>query len=281
MKLKLCPTSLLAIAFGGVMIFAGCKNNSGLMPEPATNQSLSGAENNLDRLTDKRMSRVAASVVVAETAVSKEEPSKSDLAVAKTELKIARAMAGEPSRADLDYANARADKVLASSPEDAKKIISQGIIAAERLKVEIDSANTKYEQEKSKKQAEYEAKLKEKDAEITERKMELEQERISKREERFTLAGIALMTIGILIAFVVPSVIAKKAGLGLTFAGLTIGIIPFIGNEPWFKWVVIAVVSVVVLSSLIKFFLLKPKCEVDTKPKDISSDSSEQSNGNL
>lgn len=282
MKSKICPTSLIAIGVGMVMIVAGCQRNgsSDPIPEPATNTSLSGAESNLDRLTDKRISRVAASVVVAETAVSKDDPNKSDLAVAKSELRIARAMTGEPTKADLDYANARAEKMLASSPDDAKKIIAQGIITAETLKKEIETANTRYEQEKAKKQAEYESKLKEKDAEIASRKMELEQERIAKREERFTWAGIGLMTLGILVAFAVPSTIAKKLGIGLTLAGVTIGVIPFIGNEPWFKWVVIGVVVSVVIAGLVKFFLLKPKCEVDNQSKDISSDSSERSNDN-
>lgn len=281
MKYKICPISLIAIAFGVIMIVAGCQTkNSEPLPEPATNASLSGAESNLDRLTDKRISRVAASVVVAEVAVSKNEPTKSDLAVAKSELSIARAMTGEPTKADLDYANARAEKMLTSSPDDAKKIIAQGIITAENLKKEIESANNRYEQEKAKKQAEYEAKLKEKDAEIVARKMELEQERISKREERFTWAGIALMTFGVLIAFAVPSTIAKKLGFGLTLAGVTIGVIPFIGNEPWFKWVVIGVVVTVVIAGLIKFFLFKPKCEVDTQSKDTSSDSEQKSDDN-
>lgn len=282
MRFNICPISITALSVGFVMIFAGCRTSgsSDPIPEPATNASLSGAESNLDRLTDKRISRVAASVVVAEGAVSKTEPSKSDLAVAKSELSIARAMTGEPTKADLDYASARAEKMLASSPDDAKKIIAQGIVTAENLKKEIETANNRYEQEKAKKQAEYEARLKEKDAEIASRKMELEQERIAKREERFTWAGIGLMTLGIIVAFAVPSTIAKKVGIGLTLAGVTIGVIPFIGNEPWFKWVVIGVVASAVIAGLIKFFLMKPKCEVDSQSKDTSSDSSGQSDGN-
>lgn len=281
MKYKICPISLIAVALGAIMIVAGCQTkNNGPLPEPATNESLSGAESSLDKLTDKRISRVAASVVVAEIAVSKDDPNKSDLAVAKSELSIARAMTGEPTKADLDYANARAEKMLASSPDDAKKIIAQGIVTAENLKKEIEIANNRYEQEKAKKQAEYESKLKEKDAEIANRKMELEQERIAKREERFTWAGIGLMTLGILVTFAVPSTIAKKLGIGLTLAGVTIGVIPFIGNEPWFKWVVIGVVASAVIAGLIKFFLFKPKCEVDTQSKDTSSDSELKSDDN-
>ncbi len=283
MRLKICPICVSALALGMIMIFAGClpsKTTSGPLPEPATNVSLSGAESNLDRLTDKRISRVAASVVVAEGAVSKDEPSESDLAVAKAELKIARAMTGEPSKADLDYANARAEKMLASSPEDAKKIIAQGIITAENLKKEIENANSRYEQEKAKKQAEFDAKLKEKEIEIKARQMELEQERIARDMQKWTLAGIGMFTIGILLTILAPMPVLKKLGMALTLSGIICGSFPIIGNEPWFKYAIGGTILTLVIGLLVKMFLFKPKCAVDNTSKDTSSDSSGPSNDN-
>lgn len=283
MRLKICPTSVIAIAIGATMIFAGClpsKTGSGPIPEPATNASLSGAESNLDRLTDKRISRVAASVTVAEVAVSKEEPTKGDLAIAKSELKIARAMTGEPSKADLDYANARAEKILSSSPEEAKQLVAQGIITAENLRKEIDAANSRYEQEKAKKQAEFDAKLKEKELELKNRQMELEQERLAKDMQKWTMAGIGMFSIGILLTILAPLPILKKLGMALTLAGIMCGSFPIIGNEPWFKYAIGGTIGVLAIGIMIKMFLLKPKCEVDNVSKDTSSDSSGQSNGN-
>ena len=283
---KSCFESMFALSFGIMLMSAsvfitGCPSTSKI-PEPATNDGLSSAESTLDHLTDKRISRVAASVVVAEQAVNKIEPNNTpEVSIAKGELQIARAMTGEPTKSDLEYATKRAE-VLANglSRDDVKKVLAENIARSEALRNEINSANQRYEQEKAKKQAEYEAKLKEKDAEIANRKMELEQERIAKREERFTWAGIGLMTLGILVIFAVPSTVAKKLGIGLTLAGVSIGVIPFIGNEPWFKWVVIGVVASAVIAGLVKFFLFKPKCEVDTPSKDISSDSEQKSDDN-
>lgn len=284
MKLRICPTSVMAVSAGTIMIFAGCLPNrgvdSGPLPEPATNTSLSGAESNLDRLTDKRISRVAASVVVAEKAISKDEPDKKDLAVAKSELGIARAMTGEPTKADLDYVNARAEKLLASSPDDAKKLIAQGILTAETLRKEIEIANNKYEQEKAKKQAEFEAKLKEKEIEIKNRQMEIEQERLSNQMERWTWAGIGMFTIGMMLTFLAPFPLLKKAGIALVLTGIVCGSFPIIGTEPWFKYSIGGLIGIIAIGLLIKTLFIKDKCEVDSQTKDISSDSSGQSNGN-
>lgn len=283
---KVCPISLFAVFFGFIMILTGCsilgrgESNSGPLPEQATTVGLQGAENNLDRLTDKRISRVAASVVVAENAVSKEDPNKSDIAIAKSELKIARAMTGEPSKVDLDYANARAEKLISSSPEDAKKIIAQGIITAEMLKKEIENANNKYEQEKAKKQAEYDAKLKEKEIEIKKRQMELEQERIAKEMERWTWAGIGMFTIGMLLTLIAPLPILKKAGIAFTLTGIICGSFPIVGNEPWFKYAIGGIIGVMAIFMIIQMLLSKSKCEVDKSSMDTSSDSSGQSNDN-
>lgn len=284
MRCKVCPLSLFAFVFGIVLFLTGCSLWGGKseepLPSPATNNNLAGAEANLDNLTDKRMSRVAASVVVAESAVSKETPNKADLAVAKSELKIARTMTGEPKQQDLAYAKERSNKISTSADDLVEKILNENVARAEALKKEIDAANSKYEQEKAKKQAEFDAKLKEKEIEIKKRQMELEQERLAKESERWTWAGIGMFTIGMLLSFLAPMPILKKAGMAFTLTGLICGSFPIVGNEPWFKYAVGGAIGLLVIGLLLKMFVFKPKCEVDSHTKDISSDSSGQSDGN-
>lgn len=284
MRCKICPLSLFAFVFGVVLFLTGCSLWGGKseepLPQPATTDNLSGAEANLDKLTDKRMSRVAASVVVAESAVSKEVPNKADLAVAKSELKIARTMTGEPNPQDLAYAKERSNKISTSADDLVEKILNENVARAEALKKEIDAANNKYEQEKAKKQAEFDAKLKEKEIEIKKRQMELEQERLAKESERWTWVGIGLFTVGMLLSFLAPVPFLKKAGMALTLTGLICGSFPIVGNEPWFKYAVGGAIGLLVIGLLVKMFFFKPKCEVDSHTKDISSDSSGQSDGN-
>jgi hypothetical protein len=283
MKNKVCPISLFAFVLGLLMVLTGCSilggdKGSRPLPAPATNESLSGAESNLDKLTDKRMSRVAASVIVAESAVTKAEPSKADLAVAKSELKIARAMTGEPSSQDLAYAKERSNKISTSADDLVEKILNENVARAESLKKEIDAANNKYEQEKIKKQAEFDAKLKEKEIEIKKRQMELEQERIAKDMQRWTMAGIGMFSIGILLSILAPLPVLKKLGMALTLAGIICGSFPIIGSEPWFKYAIGGAIGLLVVGLMAQMFFFKPKCAVDKESKDISSDSSGQSN---
>lgn len=285
MRHKICPLSLFALILGISMVLTGCSLLSGVkegepLPAPATNEGLSGAEKNLDSLTDKRMSRVAASVIVAESAVTKPDPSKADLAVAKSELKIARAMTGEPSQQDLAYATSRSNKISTSADDLVEKILNENVARAEALKKEIDSANSKYEQEKAKKQAEFDAKLKEKEIEIKKRQMELEQERLAKQMERWTWVGIGMFSVGMLLSILAPLPILKKAGMALILTGLICGSFPIVGNEPWFKYAVGGSIGLLLVGLLVKMFFFKPKCEVDSHTKDISSDSSGQSDGN-
>jgi hypothetical protein len=278
---KICPISLFAFIFGILLLLTGCVfggSKSNPLPEPATTEGLSGAENKLDMLTDKRMSRVAASIVVAESAVTKNEPNKADLAVAKSELKIARAMTGQPSKEDLAYAVDRSKKISTGADELVEKILNENVARAEALKKEIDSANNKYEQEKIKKQAEFDAKLKEKEIEIKKRQMELEQERIAKDMQRWTMAGIAMFSVGLLLSILAPFPVLKKLGMALTLAGIVCGSFPLIGNEPWFKYAIGGAIGLLVVGLLAQMFLFKPKCAVDKESKDISSDSSGQSN---
>lgn len=284
MKSKVCPVSFCAVIMGVTMILTGCSlwsgdsSSSGPLPAPATNESLSGAESNLDKLTDKRMSRVAASVLIAESAVTKAEPSKADLAVAKSELKIARAMTGEPSSQDLAYAKDRSNKISTSADDLVEKILNENVARAESLKKEIDSANSKYEQEKAKKQAEFDAKLKEKEIEIKKRQMELEQERIARDMQMWTMAGIGMFAVGLLLSIMAPLPILKKLGMALVLTGITCGSFPIIGNEPWFKYAIGGGIAVMVIGVMVRTFFFKPKCEVDNKSLDKGLDSSKQSN---
>jgi hypothetical protein len=98
--------------------------------------------------------------------------------------------------------------------------------------------------------------------------------------QKWTMAGIGMFSIGILLTILAPLPILKKLGMALTLAGIMCGSFPIIGNEPWFKYAIGGTIGVLAIGIMIKMFLLKPKCEVDNVSKDTSSDSSGQSNGN-
>ena len=126
LKKSLCVDSLFAVFFGLSLVgisfaLSGCPTPDRL-PEPATNNGLSSAENKLDTLTDKRVSRIAASATVASEAVGRIEPNNTDKAIAKSELAIIRAMAGEPVAAPINaikkvgYAVTLAGVILSAIP---------------------------------------------------------------------------------------------------------------------------------------------------------------------
>lgn len=212
------------------------------LPQPATDSGLSSAESRLDHLTDKRDSRVAAAIDTA-AQVSSEKPVKDELAVA-------RAMLPEPTKADLAYAKARADK-----GDDA--------FYAEQLKVSRDlaaallRANDDYEREKSRKQAEYESRLKEKE-------MALAAEQEARQADKWTYAGIGLVTIGLLGLFLSP---LKAACAGIAATGLVVGAFPILSKQPWFAP---ALGATVVLGAILAVILNRrkaPAADAQTPPQ--------------
>lgn len=179
------------------------------LPEPATDRGLAASESRLDHLTDKRDSRVAAAVSTAK-GISTEDR-------VRAELDVASAMLPAPTAADLAYAQDRAAK-----GDDA--FYDQQVAVSRELAAAIIEANRRYETEKARKQAEYAAALKEKE-------MALAAEQEARQSDKWTYAGIGLVTLGLLAAFLTP---AKLAGLGVAASGLVVGAFPILSKQPWF-----------------------------------------------
>jgi hypothetical protein len=255
----------------------GCKTSTAVpLPQPATNQELSGAENKLDHLTDKRISRVAAAVGVAsETAESL--PDSNEKTVIKGELGVAKAMVGQPSPEDFAYAKKRAS-------EYSQENYIKEVATSEALRKAINEANSKYEQEKAKKQAEYESKIAEKELEIKSRKQELEQERIARKQEmeqerlhhnneRILLAGGAAIALGLLLSIFAPIGKLKQLGMVLVGFGTVAAMIPFIADETWFKYAIGGSLGIIVLSGIISFIISNKRNKVDNCTKSVDDTS--------
>ena len=193
------------------LLLSGCCwwGDDAPLPEPATNANLSGAEADLDHLTDKRDSRVAAAVTVA--------GERAEDTIVKGELEVAKAMLPAPGADDLKWAKARAEK-----GDDA--FYAEQVKVSQQLAAALVKANADYEQAKARKQAEYEARLKEKE-------MALAAEIESRQADRWTFVGIGLVTIGILAAVFSPF---KVRGAALAVAGVGVGAFPMLSRQPWF-----------------------------------------------
>jgi len=198
------------------------------LPAPATDSGLSGAESRLDHLTEKRDSRVAAAVTVARD-ISTED-------IVQRELEVAQGMLPAPTAADLAFARDRADK-----GDDA--FYSKQVEVSRQLAVAIVEANRRYESEKARKQAEYAAALKEKE-------LALAAEQEARQSDKWTYAGIALVTLGLLAAFLTPM---KAAAIGVALSGFAVGSFPIVSKQPWFSH---AVVGTLILASAAAMFLL-------------------------
>lgn len=200
------------------------------LPEPATDRSLAASESRLDHLTDKRDSRVAAAVTTAKDISTESE--------VKSELDVALAMLPPATSADLAYAKERAEK-----GDDA--FYAEQVAVSRALAQAIIDANRKYESEKARKQAEYDAALKEKE-------MALAAEQEARQSDKWTYAGIALVTIGLLAAFLSPM---KLAGAGVALSGIVVGSFPVLSKESYFPYLI----GGIVLSGIVAAVLTRRK----------------------
>jgi hypothetical protein len=243
---SVCIEVKLALLLGPAMILmafflSGCWSRSSKIPEPATTNSLSGAEGSLDKLTDKRLSRVSAAI---ETAAS-ESDAKNNVII-NGELRVAKAMIGEPTEADLKFAKERAAK------GDESFYLEQ-ITVSKQLASAIIDANNRYEEEKQKKDAEYKAGLKQKE-------MELKAEQDARNADKWTYAGIGTFFLGLTIFWFGPGAKAKGFGVVLLVGGIISGAIPMVQNEPWFKGGIVGVIGLLVVS-VIGFLIYSSKKE--------------------
>lgn len=228
----------LAAILCSTLLAGCCWWSDAPLPEPATDNGLAASESRLDHLTDKRDSRVAAAVATAREVSSESE--------VKSELEVALAMLPPATSADLAYAKER----LAKGDD---KFYAEQVAVSRALAQAIIEANRKYETEKARKQAEYAAALKEKE-------LALAAEQEARQSDKWTYAGIGLVTIGLLVAFLSPM---KLAGAGIALSGIVVGSFPLLSKEPWF---LPALVGGLVISGIVAVVLNRRKA----KPADVT-----------
>jgi hypothetical protein len=262
--LSLTVVGLLMVVMSGCSMFS---KKTEPLPEPATNNGLSNAEKELDAATAERLSKVSASIGISYVlAQNNTETLNNNVLI--SELRLAKTLSGKSEEKDWVTVKKRVEAALGGG--DLAKLYEKEQAEAASLRNKLKDADAKYEAEKAKKQAEYNAKLAEKEIEIRNRKMELEQERIAKTMERFTWAGIGMLSVGLLLTIISPMPILKKTGMALTVTGMVIGSVPFIGEEPWFKYVAGGSGVLMAMVFMYKSFFSK----VDNQCIDINQDKS-------
>ena len=234
--------SLTIIALS--LALTGCWSSSKKLPEPATDNGLSGAEANYDKISDKIDSRVAAAITVAKDNAKDEK-------TVTGELSVAQAMLDAPRPDDLAWAKARAEK-------GDEVFYAEQVKQSRELAAAMIAASKKYEAEKARKQAEFDAALIAKDKEF--KALEL-----SKNNDRLMFAGGALLAAGIALMFFSPIAKGKQFGAVLIVVGTILGGIPFVSGEPWFKHAIGWTIATVIIL-LIAWFILSRKKERLAEP---------------
>lgn len=238
------------------LALSGCLTTKGertIIPEKATTEGLGLAEKELDAATDTRLSKIAASVAALEGLLEDAEGKEANAAL--WELEITKTLSGFPSIEDTKQAEARVAKFMGSDPNSAYEEAMKEVIA---LTKQIAEADKKYEAEKAKKQAEYNAGLEQKKAEKEEALATLAAERKERRNDWMFIGGSVIALIGVGIAFATP---AKRLGSVLILTGAVAFSIPYIVDEPWFKYAVGGSVAAIVIGLAVYIYTSRKKCE--------------------
>lgn len=226
-----------------VLLLAGCwSDDVVVLPEKPTTHGLTAAENELDAASDARLSKIAASVRVADRSLT--DASSPELKIVKSELEVSRLLAGEPTPQDLREAEARVEAGLdgrEGTYEDALKEVA-------KLNATIKEADKKYEAERAKKVAEYNAKLAEKELELKAKATELAVANEQRINDRFLFGGIAAFALGFILLVSAPIPLLKRVGASLSLVGAILFSIPYISKEPWFKSAIGSVIGITLLS---------------------------------
>ena len=230
------------------LLFTACKHSElPPLPEPATNNGLANAEKELDKATEERLSKVAASVGISYVLADK-NPQSPNNDVLKSELKLAKTLVGKASEKDWTITKARVESVMGGKPlADAYKEEQEAAVA---LRVKLKEADAKYEEEKAKKQAEYEAKLKEREQALEQEKALRKIEADEARKDKFIYLGglICLLGLGV---FVWGS---KKDGALILGGGFAISSFGYVMGTPYFFYVLGGVGALVVIKVALMLF---------------------------
>lgn len=253
-KLLTLFTGLLTILLLSGCSLWGGKKELPPLPTPGTTEGLAGAEKELDKATQERLSKAAASVGVAHVLASK-NPDTPNNNVLKAELGLAKTLVGRAEDKDWEAAKKRSEAALGGKPLDEAYKAEQEAAAALRKK--LQEADAKYEAEKAKKQAEYEAKLKEREQQLAQEKELRRLEAEEARKDKFLymgglvcLAGVAMFVFG-----------SKAMGLQLLAAGAAVSSMPFVWESPYFIYIAgaFALLGLIAVARIV--FRKKKSCE--------------------
>lgn len=227
-------------------------------PRPNPN-GLTQAEQELDAANDARLSKIAASVRVADKSLT--DLSSPELKVVKSELGVTKLLAGEPTPEDLKEAEARVEAEL----DGREGTYTDALREVAKLNAVIKEADKKYEAEKAKKVAEYNAKLAEKELELKAKADELALANEQRINDRFIYGGVVAFALGFILLVSAPLPILKKVGASLSLVGGVLFSIPYLSKEPWFKTAIGAMLGVIMLGILAYAVagMLKKKNEPD------------------
>lgn len=251
---------LTALLLTGCSLWPDKKVELPPLPQPATTDSLSGAEKELDKATAERLSKAAASVGVAHVLAGKNPPSQNN-DVLKAELGLAKTLVGRAEDKDWEAAKKRSEAALGGKPlDEAYKAEKE---AAEALRNKLKEADAKYEAEKAKKQAEFDAKLKEREQALAQEKALRRLEAEEARKDKFLymgglvcLAGVAMFVFG-----------SKAMGLQLLAAGAAVSSLPFVWDSPYFIYIVGAFSLLGLIAVARVVFRKKTACPAQEQPQ--------------
>jgi hypothetical protein len=258
---------LTVLLLTGCSIFSKKPAELPPLPEPATNAPLSVAEKDLDKATQDRLSKVAASVGISYVLAQRPQDEKTNL-VLQNELKLAKTLTGKADEIDWALTRKRVEAVLGGMPvADAYKKEQEEATA---LKKKLSDADAKYEAEKAKKQAEFNAKILEREQLLAQEKALRAQEAEEARKDKFLYMGGLICLAGVACIVFGP----KLIGLQLLGAGVAVSSIPTIWSSPYFIYVagVFALLAVIAVARVV--FRKKPVAcvpvpnEAEPQPED-------------
>ena len=243
-----------ALILTGCSIFSKKQAELPPLPEPATTVGLSAAEKDLDKATQNRLSKVAASVGISYILSQREQTKETNL-VLQNELQLAKTLTGRADEIDWALTRKRVEAVLGGMPvADAYKKEQEEAAA---LKKKLSDADAKYEAEKAKKQAEFNAKLVEREQALAQEKALRITEAEEARKDKFLYLGGLICLAGVGCIVFGP----KLIGFQLFGAGIAVSSIPTIWGSPYFIYIVGFFVLIAAIS-ILRVVFRKKECEV-------------------
>ena len=217
------------------LLVVGCKTLPDL-PNPATNDSLTIAEKELDKYTEERISKLATFVWSAEYLAEDNEPSPNNFVLIE-ELNVAKALVGNPDQLEWEKAQKRVSGSLKLAKENAdlKAIYENEKKEAYSLREKLKNADKNYESEKAKKQAAFEAKLAEREQELAQEQALRKIEADEARKDKFLYLGGFICLIGTALLAFSPNKLMALEVLGV---GAAISSIGYIWGTPYFFYIV-------------------------------------------